>query len=93
MNVQFKIAYLDNKADRLCGLYTQRFFKRNLSQTNYLLKQFPTLTDLYIIFGDAYTKLKQFDDAILHYNKSKDLKPHLLLPTSILVWLNRIKEI
>ena len=66
---------LDNEVHRLCALYAQGLFRETLSQTKHLIKQFPSSTALYIISGDAYSKLKQFDDAILHYNKAIDLKP------------------
>ena len=70
------IETLDSEVHRLCGLYAQGFFKEALSQTKNLLRQFPTSTALYIISGDACTKLKQFDDAILHYNKAIELNPN-----------------
>ena len=76
-------ATLDNEVHRLCGLYAQGLFKETLIQTKHLLKQFPASTALYIITGDAYTKLKQFDDAILCYNKAIELKPDFEVTTDI----------
>ena len=66
---------LDNEIHRLCDLFSQGSIQETLDQATQLLKRFPETTALYIIAGDANTKLKQFDSAIKNYKKAIDLKP------------------
>ena len=47
-----------------------------LSHIKYLLKVFPNDADLYFNTGICWEKLKNFDNALLAYQKAVDLKPN-----------------
>ena len=49
---------LDNEIHRLCDLFNQGSIRETLDQATQLLQRFPEATALYIIAGDANTKLK-----------------------------------
>jgi len=49
---------LDNEINRLCDLFSQGSIQETLDQATQLMKRFPEATGLYIIAGDANTKLK-----------------------------------
>ncbi|MDG2355847.1 MAG: tetratricopeptide repeat protein [Paracoccaceae bacterium] len=66
---------LDNEIHRLCDLFSQGSIQETLDQTTQLLKRFPETTALYIIAGDANTKLQKFDAAITSYTNAIKLKP------------------
>ena len=66
---------LDNEIHRLCELFSQGSIQETLDQATQLLKRFPEATALYIIAGDANTKLNQFDSAIKNYKKAINLNP------------------
>ena len=65
---------LDSEIHRLCDLFSQGSIQETLDQAKQLLKRFPKSTALYIIAGDAHTKLKQFDAAIKSYKKARQEK-------------------
>ena len=66
---------LDYQIHRLCDLFSQGSVKEVLEQATKLMKRFPGSTALYIIAGDANSKLKQYDAAVRNYKKAIALKP------------------
>ena len=66
---------LDDEINRLCDLYGRGDIETVLNQVAELLYYFPDSVALYVIQGDANTKLQRFDLAIKSYMKAINLKP------------------
>ncbi len=61
---------------RLCDLFSKGEIRKVLQEALQLQETFPKSAALFILIGDVYTKLKQYNNAIENYKTGIEIQPN-----------------